>query len=290
MDRRELLSRITSFPLVSERLAEELLSGDFRSVFKGQGIEFDEVRHYERGDDVRSIDWNVSARFGTPYVKQFREEHELTVALVLDASASMHTGSGSFSRYDQALLSAALCAFSAERAGQKIAALYFDSGIRKIYPARKGRSHILALLLEGLDADVQAGGSALGKALAGTGRLLKRRSLILVFSDFLCMDWEWELARLSRDHDVIAVRISDPLDTEMPDLGLLQVRDPETGIELQAPSGFRSFRKAWEQRNNERTDAFMTFCKRHGTAYLEISTQDDPAAEFSRFFGRRRKA
>ena len=192
-------------------LAEDLLSGDYRAVFKGQGIEFDEVRRYERGDDVRSIDRNVSARFGTPYVKMYREEREMTVCLVLDTSASMHTTGGTYTgspgsevnRYEQAVLAAALIAFSAEVAGQRLSMIFFDREISKIIPPRKGRSHTMAVISAALEARPFEKGSGLGRALIGAGRLLKRRSLVIIISDFLCINWEQEIGNLSRRHDVI---------------------------------------------------------------------------------------
>ncbi len=289
MDRRELLDRIRTFPLVAEDLAEDLLSGDFRSVFKGQGIEFDEVRHYQRGDDVRSIDWNVSARFGTPYVKLFREERELTVCLVLDASASMRSGGGTVSRYDQAVLAGALIAFSAEQAGQRVGAVLFDQGIRRVVPPRKGRTHAMALVM-GLLADQALGPrSDLGVALTGAGRLLKRRSLVVVISDFLCVAWERELGVLARRHDIVALRISDPVDYALPNAGLVYVRDPETGLELHAPTGFAAFRGAWNQWHADRTEAWRALCRRHGVAALELATDQDAPTVLAGFFGRRRR-
>ena len=218
MDRHELLQKITTFPLIASGLAEDLLSGDFRSVFKGQGIEFDEVRHYELGDDVRAIDWNVSARFGTPYVKMYREERELTVCIVLDGSASMHTGcgAGDLSRYEQGVLAAALIAFSAESSGQRGGAVFFDQELGTVFSPRKGRAHIMAVISAALRVEARGRGSGLGTALRGTGRLLKRRSLVAVISDFLCLNLEEELGDLSRRHDVIALRISSPLDLVIP--------------------------------------------------------------------------
>jgi len=289
VDRRELWDQIRTFPLVAADLAEDLLSGDFRSVFKGQGIEFDEVRHYERGDDVRTIDWNVSARFGTPYVKLFREERELTVCLVVDASASMRSGGGTVSRFDQAVLAGALVALSAEQAGQRVGAILFDQGIRRVVPPRKGRSHVMALVL-GLLADQAAGGqSDLGTALLGAGRLLKRRALVVVLSDFLCVAWERELGVLSRSHDVVAIRIGDPVDEELPNAGLVYVRDPETGVELHAPTGFASFRAAWRHWHGDRAEAWQAQCRRHGVATLRLATDQDVPTVLAGFFGRRRR-
>lgn len=290
MERRDLLNRIAAFPLIVEELAEDLTAGDFRSVFKGQGIEFDEVRRYERGDDVRSIDWNVSARFGTPYVKQYREEREMAVFLVLDCSASMRTGGGEMSRFDQAVLAAALTAFSAERAGQRVGALFFDAGVAKVFPPRKGRAHVMSLVTEALEVRPEGGGSALGAALTAAGRLLKRRSLVVVISDFFCLDWERDLGSLSRRHDAVALRVYDPVEYAMPKVGLVQLRDPETGAALQAPTAFPSFRKAWTQWHGDRSEAWKAQCRRHAVAHMELSTAEDPAAALSGFFGRRRRA
>jgi uncharacterized protein (DUF58 family) len=295
LDRYELLRRITTFPLAARGLAEDLLSGDFRSVFKGQGIEFDEVRHYEPGDDVRSIDWNVSARFGTPYVKMYREERELTVCLVLDESASMFAAgvagaasSAGMRRRDQAILAAALVAFSAERAGQRIGAVCFDREITRVFKPRKGRSHVMSIISGLLKTNDGGKGSNLGFALEGTGRLLKRRSLVVILSDFLCFNWEQELGYLCAKHDVIAIGITDPLDTGIPNLGLLTMEDPETGGVLHAPTGYPSFRSAWTEWHRDRTTLQKALCRRCGAAYVELSTADDAPTVLTRFFGGRR--
>lgn len=265
------------------------MAGDFQGVFKGQGIEFDEVRHYEMGDDVRAIDWNVSARFGTPYVKMFKEEREMNVFLLFDCSASMRTGGVFLSRFEQALLAGALTAFSGETAGQRVGALLFDVGISKIIPPRKGRSHVMSLVLDVLNSSVSTGGSALGPALTATGRLLKRRSMVVIISDFLCVDWEREFGALSRKHDLIALRIYDPMEFSMPKAGLVHIRDPETGVELHAPTGFRSFREAWNQWHRDRSEAWKAHCHRYGSAYMELSTAEDAVASLARLFGRRRR-
>ena len=292
MDRYELLTRITTFPLIARGLAEELLSGDYRAVFKGQGMEFDEVRRYERGDDIRFIDWNVSARFGTPYVKMYREEREMTVCIILDNSASMHTPGGNMSdspgaelnRYEQAVMAAALVAFSADQAGQRLSVIFFDREISKIIPPRKGRSHTMAVVSAALEARPLEKGSGLGKALVGAERLLKRRSLVIIISDFLCINWEQEIGDLSRRHDVISLRISGPLDRNMPRSGLLTLEDPETGLKLRAPASFSSFRTAWTSWHEERARLWEAICRRSGAAYLELSTTDDAATVLMRFF------
>ncbi|MDR2535814.1 MAG: DUF58 domain-containing protein [Treponema sp.] len=287
MDRYELLQKITTFPLIAGTLAESLLSGDFRSVFKGQGIEADEVRHYERGDDIRSIDWNVSARFGTPYVKMYREEREMTVSIVLDCSASMYCGSGSVTPFDQALLSAGLIAFSAERAGQRIGILFFDQDIIKVFPPRKSRSHIMAMISAALSIEPVRKGSNLGAALVGQGRLLKRRSLVVVISDFLSVNWEQELGDLCRKHDVIAIRVRDALSIAMINLGLISMEDPETGVKRLGPTGFSSFRSAWSEWHRDRLSAWQGICRRLGGAFLDIATDADVPSALIHFFGGR---
>jgi uncharacterized protein (DUF58 family) len=289
------LARITTFPLAARGLAEDFLSGDYRAVFRGQGMEFDEVRRYETGDDVRSIDWNVSARFGTPYVKMYREEREMTVCVILDNSFSMHTPGGSLSktpgsevnRYEQAVLAAALIAFSAEQAGQRLSMIFFDREISKIIPARKGRSHTMAVISAALEERPQNKGSGLGRALVGAQRLLKRRSLVIIISDFLCINWEQEIGDLSGRHDVIALRITGPLDREMPGSGLLTLEDPETGIRLTASASFPSFRTAWASWHDERARLWEAICRRSGTAGFELSTSDDAPAVLMRFFRQR---
>jgi uncharacterized protein (DUF58 family) len=255
-------------------------------------MELDEVRHHERGDDVRSIDWNVSARFGTPYVKMYREEREMTVCVILDNSASMHTPGGSLSespgsdvnRYEQAVLAAALIAFSAEQAGQRLSRIFFDQEISKIIPPRKGRSHTMAVISAAIEARPEEKGSGLGKALIGSERLLKRRSLVIIISDFLCINWEQEIGDLSRRHDVISIKISGPLDREMPRSGLLTLEDPETGLKLRASASFSAFRTAWASWHEERVRLWEAICRRYGVACLELSTADDAPTELMRFF------
>ena len=288
MDRAEVLSRITPFPLAARGLAADILSGSYRSVFRGQGIEFDEVRRYEAEDDARSIDWNVSARFGVPYVKLYREEREMTVCIILDTSASMHTaGSVDCTLYEQGVLAAALIAFSAESSGQKLSALFFDNEIRRIFPPRKGRSHTMAFISSALDNRPLEKGTGLGLALAGAGRMLKRRSLVIVISDFLSLDWEYEMGGICRSHDVIAIRITGPVEKEIPCRGFFCLEDPETGIRIRSPA-FGSFQSAWKLWRQERGQLWEAIVRRAGAAYLNLSAADDAAAVLTGFFGRYR--
>jgi uncharacterized protein (DUF58 family) len=272
-------------------------------------MEFDEARHYQWGDDARSIDWNASARLGTPFVKMFLEERELTILLLLDTSASMHGGlvnlwgtvqeEQSPSPFEQALIAAALIAFSAERSGQRVGAFLFDREIDRVFPPRKGRRNILAFVSGALQCHspspmirrplMSPNGytSNLRSAIAGAGRLLKRRSMVALISDFHSTGWEQELGGLCSKHDVIAIRISDPLDEDLPDLGLITMRDPETGLQVAAPTGSASFREAWSQWHKDRAESWQNHCRRSGAACLALPVNADPAAALTRFFGGR---
>jgi uncharacterized protein (DUF58 family) len=290
MERAELLAKIAPFPLLARGLATDLLSGNYRSVFKGQGIEFDEVRRYEAEDDARSIDWNVSARFGIPYVKMYREEKEMTVCVILDSSASMHTSTGTeLNHYEQGLLAAALVAFSAEQSGQRLSALFFDRIIQRIFPPRKGRPHTMAFVSAALENRPLEKGSSLGAALAGAGRLLKRRSLVIIISDFLTLNWEHEMADISRRHDVIAIRICSPVEKEIPLTGFFSLEDPETGIVVHSPA-FSGFRTAWSNWHENRQKLWEAICRRSGAAYLNLSTEEDASSALAGFFKNRGQA
>jgi uncharacterized protein (DUF58 family) len=292
METSELLRNITTLPIISRSLAEEMMAGNFSSIFKGQGMEFDEARHYEPGDDIRSIDWNASARFGTPYVKMYREERELTIMILLDISPSMHRGKidrKTISPYEQGLISASLIALSAEHTGQQAGAFFFDRDIERVFPPRKGRRHIMALIMAALQYQNQtefradARGSNIASAIKGAQRLLKRRSLVVLISDFYSVNWEQELTNLCRKHDVIALRICDPPDLPWP--GLITMEDPETGIRIEAPAGLGSFRENWFQWHRERSMHWEAQCRLAGASFMELTTEADAPSSLLKFFG-----
>jgi len=295
METDDLLRYITTLPVISGSLAEEMLAGNFKSIFKGQGMEFDEARHYEAGDDIRSIDWNASARFGTPYVKMYREERELTILILLDVSPSMHRGyiaRKGLSPYEQALVCAALIAFSTERTGQQAGSIFFDREIENVFPPKRGRRHLMTFITSALkyQKDVYnrkfKNGSNLAAALSGAQKFLKKRSLVIVISDFYSINWEHEMTNLCRKHDCIALRISDPPEINYP--GLLTLEDPETGIRIEAPVNMDSFKENWIQWQFERTALWEALCKRSGASFLEISTEEDAPSSLIKFFGLRK--
>jgi len=304
METSELLRNIINLPIFSSGLAEEMLSGNFRSIFKGQGMEFDEARHYQAGDDIRSIDWNASARFGYPFVKMYREERELTILLLIDISASMNCSSQFYienikqkksilNAYEQALICASLIAFSAEHTGQQVGAFFFDKDIEKVFPPRKGRKHIMSLIMAALHyqnnenqgAVKSKFGSNITSALKGAQQLLKKRSLVVVISDFFSINWEHEMGNLCRKHDCLAIRIYGSQNVPYP--GLITIEDPETGIRIEAPAGLDSFKESWEAWHNERTAFLESQCKKSGASFLDISVQADAPSALMKFFGSR---
>ncbi|MHB9296714.1 hypothetical protein PilKf_02489 [Pillotina sp. SPG140] len=286
MDRYTLLKKIITFPLIATSLAEELLSGDFQSMFRGQGIEADEVRRYERGDDVRAIDWNVSARFGNPYVKMYREERDLVLSLVIDCSPSMFCG-GTVTCYDQAVLAVALLAFSAEKAGLRVSALFYARKIMAAFPPRRGRSHIMACISTALHMSPSGKGSNLGATLAAMQNTRKRRSLVVIISDFHTVNWEAEFSSLCQKHEVLAIRITDHIEEQLPEIGLVIMRDPETEILRYAQTRSQIFRDAWTQWHEDRQTLWYAVCRRAGARPLSINTAEEVSGALIHFFKNR---
>jgi Uncharacterized conserved protein (some members contain a von Willebrand factor type A (vWA) domain) len=286
--RESLAKQAQLLRIASVKLADSLKAGTFRSLYRGQGIEFSGVREYLRGDDVRAIDWNVTARMGKTFVKLFEEEHELQIFLVVDRSFSMFTGSGKKLRYETAAETAALITIAAEVNTSSVGAVIFDGEICFSCSPESGRSRTM-LLLTKLDEVENAGcaGSALANALSGAGRLLKQRSLVFVLSDFRCSSWIDPLASLSQKHDVVAVRITDPMDDELPEMGTVPFTDSETEIRLVLPTLSSSFRNAWRTENRNNQANWQEQCIKHGVLPLVVGTDEDPARVLSNFFARR---
>ena len=282
-----IADRARYLKLAAITISEGMRSGGFRSSFRGQGIEFDGVREYARDDDIRSIDWNVTARCGKPFVKMYREERELTVFLVVDASFSMDTGPGLVSRREKALEAAALLAFAAEQNASPVGSVVFDGVSGKVFKPRIGKDQVLTILRSLENRENEISGSALGNALAGAGRVLRSRSLVIIISDFRLAGYEKALGILSRRHDVLAVRIVSPVDKELPSAGYLPFVDPETGVRASFPTGSVSFRDFWAKEYDESISRWEHICVRRGVFPLLLSTDDDSVRILSRFFSER---
>jgi len=272
---RDVLRRVRRLEIRTRRLVDESLAGSYHSVFKGRGVEFAEVREYEPGDDVRTIDWNVSAKMGHPFVKKFTEERELTVMLVVDASASGRFGSAPSTKLETAAEVAALLAFSAIRNNDRVGLLLFTDRVERFVPPRKGRQHGLRVLRELLAFETEGQGTDIRGALEVLRRVVTKRAVVFLISDFQDDGYDKTLRVVNLKHDLVAINISDPREGQLVKGGLIAIRDPETGRKTVIDSGHagvrRVFAERWE-RESARTRAVL---KRTGTEILELSTGAD---------------
>ncbi len=282
----ELMKQVGKIKILTSHLIDEQLTGDYHSMFKGQGVEFDEVRPYVAGDDIRSIDWNVTARTGAPHVKRFSEERELTVIFLVDVSGSQVFGSKTRSKSELAAEITCLLALTAIRNQDKIGLMLFTDRIVKSIPPRKGRTSVMRLVREVLAADETREGTDITGALRFLNNVQKRKAVVFLVSDFQDTGYEKELRVTARRHDVIACPISDPCEFELPDVGLIEMQDPESGELLLVDTGSASVRKAFASRANEDHEKLMRFFKRTGIDTISLSTGrpyiDDVRALFRR--------
>ncbi|CAN5766293.1 DUF58 domain-containing protein [soil metagenome] len=291
---RELLSRVRRIELRARGLVDSRFSGEYHSVFKGQGIEFAEVREYQHGDEVRTIDWNVTARLGQPYVKRFVEERELTVLLIVDLSGSQRWGTTQRMKSDLVADVAATLALSATRNNDRVALLLVTDRIEWFVPPRKGRRHSLRIIRDLLAFQPEGVGTDLAGALDYAGRLFRSRTTVFLFSDFMLGDgwnqFSGSLARLALRHDVVAVRFTDPADRVLPAVGLLSVRDPESGLRsVINTSDPRLLAEYAQMVDAEEARARRTF-QRNAVDEIALSTDQPFSAPLLGFFrGRERR-
>jgi len=282
----ELMKQVGKIKILTAHLIDDQLTGDYHSMFKGQGVEFDEVRPYVAGDDIRSIDWNVTARTGEPHVKRFSEERELTVIFLVDVSGSQVFGSGTRSKSELAAEITCLLALTAIRNQDKIGLILFSDRILKSIPPRKGRTSVMRLVREVLAADETREGTDITVALRFLNNVQKRKAVVFLVSDFQDSGYEKELRVTARRHDVIACPISDPCELELPNVGLVEMQDPESGELLLVDTGSAAVRKAFAERALQDTGQLMRFFRRNGIDTISLSTGrpyiDDVRALFRR--------
>ncbi|MDH7515672.1 MAG: DUF58 domain-containing protein [Bacteroidota bacterium] len=262
MDTKELLRNVRRIEIRTRGLVNHLFSGEYHSVFKGRGMDFSEVREYEIGDDVRLIDWNVSARFNKPYVKVFEEERELTVMLAADLSGSQEYGTGARFKREVAAEMCAVLAFSALLNNDKVGLLLFTDRIEKLIPPKKGRTHVLRIIRELLAFEAEGKGTDIGQALEYCGRVVKKRSILFLVSDFLDAGFERALRLIGKKHDLIAVRLFDGREAELPDAGIVKFTDAETGrekwVDTSVPVVRATYAESWKRRLEEFTRLCLT--------------------------------
>lgn len=287
----ELMKKIRRIEIRTRHLVEDLFAGSYLSVFKGRGIEFDQVRKYEPGDDVRSVDWNVTARMGELYVKRFVEERELTMLLVVDASASNDFGTqGQFKR-DAAIEMTAMLAFAAVRNNDKVGLLLFTDRVEKFIPPRKGRRHILRILRELLAFEPRGRGTDVGAALEYMNRTIKRRGIVVLVSDFQADPESYRKALniAGKKHDVIAIDLRDPMESEIASVGLLALQDAETGEIVEVDTSDKAWREAFAKRLNEYETAKKRVWNGAHVERIVLETPDDHIGALTRFFRGRMK-
>lgn len=284
-DRDSLVKKAAYLRLMAGKLADNMKSGTFKSLYKGQGIEFSGVRDYIRGDDVRSIDWNVTARMNKPFVKVFEEDRELQIFLIVDTSLSMQLECQDVTKYDVLSETAALITIAAELNNCSIGAVFFDGEINFSCKPSVGREQIM-LLLSHLDELPSSGttGSVLGSAINGAGKLLKKRSLVFVLSDFRTSDWEKPLISLAQRHDVVALRIKNKYDSELPVIGTVPFVDVESKTSMILPSFSEKFKREWKSQNENNQKKWQSVCVKHGIIPVVMNTTDSPLKVLTSFF------
>jgi len=284
---RELFKKIRHLEIRTKGLVNNVFGGEYHSAFKGRGIEFSEVRPYLPGDDVRSIDWNVSARTGETFVKVFEEEREQTLMLVVDVSGSELFGTRFKFKREVAAEICALVAFSAIKNNDKVGLLLFTTHPEKFVPPKKGRQHVLRLLRDLFAHEPAAPGTDIAKALDHVVRVLRRRSIVLLISDFFDSGFERQLRVLRGRHDVVAVYLSDPREESLPAIGLVELTDPETGDTTVVDTSNRRVRAAFEAAAERRREETVDLFRRLQIDYVPVRTDEDYVEPLVRFFRRR---
>jgi len=299
INKDNLHDRVRRLHVRSRKLVDSLFAGSYHSVFKGPGLEFNEVRDYHYGDDVRFIDWNVTSRMSTPYSKTFREERELIMLVLFDVSASLSYRSiyrdtdrvkeeyGNDKRETAGNIFA-LLALAAQANSDMVGSILFSDTIERIVFPGNSKSHVLRQISEILGYVPDGKGSNLALALKTAVTTLKRRSIVVIISDFKTGNYKTELGVIASKHDVIAIRITEPADYSFPPAGLLELEDPETGRSLEVYGRSEKFRKAYSEFQEDQRNEWIKICRKTGTDMLEVGINDDPAESLLSFFRRRK--
>jgi len=281
---KDLIRRIRRLEITTRKAVSDLLAGQYHSVFKGRGMAFSEVRQYQAGDEIRIIDWNVTARMNDAYVKVFTEERELTVMLVVDVSASADFGSTTQTKSELAAEVAAQIAFSAIANNDRVGLILFSDRVEHVIPPKKGRKHVLRVVSDILSFKPQGKGTDLSTGLTYLSRVSKRRAVTFLISDFMAADLEKPLRIARRRHDLVPVAISDPMEEAFPKLGLVQMEDPETGERVLVDTADPLVRGRFARWMRERRDQRNTTFKRLQLDYVELGGGADYVTALARFF------
>lgn len=287
MDTTELIKKVRKIEIRTRGITRQMFSGSYHSAFKGKGMAFSEVREYQPGDDIRSIDWNVTARLNHPYIKVFEEERELTVILLIDASGSESFGTKLQYKRDLITELSAVIAFSASQNNDKIGAIFFSDKIEKFIPPKKGRTHILRIIRELLEFKPESKKTDIAEALRFLTRAIKKKSIVFVMSDFLTGNFEDAIRIASKKHDTIAFHIYDAREESLPDIGLVRIKDSETSAVKWIDSSSKfvrdSYSRWWQSRQSEMNEVFS----KSGVDVVKIRTDESYIAPLKNFFKKR---
>ncbi|MBQ9583789.1 MAG: DUF58 domain-containing protein [Bacteroidales bacterium] len=293
MDSNELLSKVRKIEIRTRALSHQMFAGEYHSAFKGRGMTFSEVREYQWGDDVRNMDWNVTARLRAPYVKVFEEERELTVMLLVDVSGSRAFGTTVRSKQDLATEVAAVLSFSASINNDKVGAILFSDKVEKFIPPKKGRSHLLHIIRELVEFTPEDSGTDLGEALRYLTNAIKKRCTAFVLSDMMDTDadghprYEEALKIAANRHDISVISLYDRREKEIPNIGLVRVRDAETGASAWVDTSSRAMRKAFEKRSRQADEQCRQLLNKYRIDNVSIATDQDYVQGLIGFFKNR---
>ena len=284
METNELLKKVRKIEIKTRGLSQNIFAGQYHTAFKGRGMTFSEVREYQYGDDVRSIDWNVTARFGRPYIKVFEEERELTVMLLVDVSGSLDFGTTN--QYKKGIITevSATLAFSTIQNNDKVGAIFFSDKIEKFIPPKKGKKHVLHIIRELLVFEPVSNQTNIGEALKYFTNAIKKRSTAFIISDFIDSGFERTLTFANNKHDIAAMQVYDIREAELPDVGLIKVKDAETGERIWVDTSDKRLRTSYKHKWNERQLALQKTFKQSGVDSVTMSTSDDYVRALMKLF------
>ena len=284
MDTSDLLKKVRKIEIKTRGLSQDIFAGEYHTAFKGRGMTFAEVRDYQYGDDVRAIDWNVTARFGRPYVKVFEEERELTVILLVDVSGSLDFGTTYQFKKDIITAVAATLAFSTIQNNDKVGAIFFSDKVEKFIPPKKGKKHVLHIIRELLVFKPESNQTNIADALKYFTNAIKKRSTAFIISDFMDSDFERTLSIANNKHDIAALQVYDIREAELPNVGLIKVKDAETGERIWIDTSDKRLRTSYKHRWNERQLQLQKIFKQSGVDSVSISTNDDYVRALMKLF------
>ena len=284
MDTKELLKKVRKIEIKTKRLSDHIFGGEYQSTFKGRGMAFSEVRQYQFGDDVRAIDWNVTARYNDTFIKVFEEERELTMMLIIDISGSNFFGSEAMFKNEYVTELAATLAFSATKNNDKVGLILFSDNVELYIPPKKGKSHVLRIIRELLEFKSGSKKTDINIPLKFVSNILKNRSIAFIISDFISKDYSNSLKIFSSKHDVTGIRIYDKTEEIIPNLGVIDITDNETGAKLTVNTGSKNVRKKYTEYYNSKRNEFIDFFKKSGSGIIECNTQDDYQKKLLKYF------